>query len=160
MGTQYEIERKYIVRMPDVPLPGTESVTDITQVYLLTDDGSSERVRTRGGKYTHNRKVPVTEIRNVETEEEISREEYEALLERRDPACAVIEKVRHVFEYEGQNFELDVFPFWKKQAMMEIELKNEDVPVNMPPFITVIREVTEDRRYKNHYMAKYIPAEE
>lgn len=160
MSANYEIERKYLVKYPEFPLPCGDDVSAIEQAYLLSERGVSERVRARSGKYYHTKKHRISGIRAEEHEREIDRAEYEKLLLRRDPACRVIKKDRHVFTYMGQVFELDVFPFWKKQAMLEIELANEKTPVSIPPFISVIREVTDDGAYKNHAMAISIPEED
>ena len=40
---------------------------------------------------------------------------------------------------------------------MEIELSSEDEEIKVPSFIKIIKEVTEDERYKNHSMAKEMP---
>ena len=111
MSASYEIERKYLVKMPIFPLPEKDEASEITQTYLVTPPEISERVRCRDGRYTHTRKVRVSSIKAKETEEIIDRAQYEALLQKRDPALRSIQKVRHVFVYRGQKFELDVFPF-------------------------------------------------
>ena len=159
MSVPYEIERKYLVKMPGFPLPVETRATDIEQAYLLNPAGHSERVRARAGKYYYTLKVHISNVVREEYEREISCEEYDKLLERRDPRCNLIKKVRHVFEYRNQTFELDVFPFWKNQAFLEIELPDEHTPVTIPDFIEVIREVTEDRNYSNHALAIRIPEE-
>lgn len=160
MSVPYEIERKYLIKMPEFPLPVETQATSIEQAYLVNPDGNSERVRARAGRYYHTLKVRVSNVIREEYEREITREEYEALLKRRDPKCAFIQKVRHVFNYDGQTFELDVFPFWEKQAFLEIELESENTPVELPDFIEVIREVTEDRNYTNHALAMRTPEED
>ena len=159
MSVPYEIERKYLIKMPEFPLPAEAQATDIEQAYLVNPDGNSERVRMRAGRYFHTLKVYISNVVREEYEREITKEEYEELLKRRDPNCTFIKKVRYVFEYRGQVFELDVFPFWKKQAFLEIELPGEDTPVEIPEFIEVMREVTEDRRYSNHALAIRVPEE-
>ena len=160
MSIPYEIERKYLIKMPVFPLPVETAATDIEQAYLVNPEGNSERVRARAGKYYHTLKVHISNVVREEYEKEITREEYDELLKRRDTKCSFIKKVRHVFEYKNQTFELDVFDFWKKQAFLEIELPDENTPVEIPDFIEVIREVTEDRAYTNHALAINIPAEE
>lgn len=159
MSVPYEIERKYLIKMPEFPLPVETQTTDIEQAYLVNPDGNSERVRARAGRYYHTLKVHISNVVREEYEREISREEYDELLKRRDMNCTFIQKVRHVFDYAGQTFELDVFPFWKKQAFLEIELPDADTPVKMPEFIEVMREVTEDRNYTNHALAIRVPEE-
>ena len=56
--------------------------------------------------------------------------------------------------------ELDIFTFWNRQAIMEVELKSEKEEFTLPPFIRVIREVTEDDAFSNHSLAKEVPPEE
>ena len=159
MSPHFEIERKYLIRYPALPIPGEVSCEGIEQAYLQTPPDVSERVRERAGRYYHTVKLRVSGARCEEREEEITHADYLGYLERRDPACAVIKKVRRVFLYENQTFELDLYPFWNDRAILEIELANELDPVVIPPFIQVIREVTDDGRYKNHFIAQAIPLE-
>ncbi len=159
MKPTYEVERKYLIRYPELPVPGELSCEAIEQVYLKTPPDISERVRERAGRYFHTAKIRISGARAEEREEEITRADYASYLERRDPLCAIINKVRRVFLYENQTFELDLFPFWSDRALLEIELSDESDPVIMPPFIHVMREVTDDIRYKNHSIAQAIPLE-
>ncbi len=154
-----EIERKFLIRYPTLPIPGEVSCEPIEQIYLNNQPNVSERVRDRAGRYYHTSKIRITGARAEEREEEITRAEYLAYLERRDPACAVIKKVRRVFLFENQTFELDTYPFWSDRAILEIELAGESDRVAIPPFLKVIREVTDDERYKNHSIAQAIPFE-
>ena len=160
MSAHYEIERKYLVKLPVFPLPCKDEATGIEQDYLIAEAGVTERVRHRGDRYYHTCKRRVSNICAEERESEITRSEYEELLSRRDPKLRTVRKTRHVFSYRNQIFELDVFDFWKRQAMMEIELESEDTPVELPDFLTVLREVTDDPAYKNRAMARSVPAED
>ena len=47
--------------------------------------------------------------------------------------------------------------FAEKNAIMEIELASEDEKIEMPSFIKVIREVTDDKAYSNYSFAKKLP---
>lgn len=158
----YEIERKYLIRMPDRAWLEREAEgTEIIQTYLLAAPGTTERVRKRGrdGFYvcTHTTKTKLSDLRRVEEEEEITEEEYARLLLRADPSRRVIRKTRWCFRYEGQVFELDVFPFWDDRAYLEIELCDESQEVSLPPSLTIIREVTADPRYTNAALSVEIP---
>ena len=160
----FEIERKYLIRRPpEELLSEAAEETEITQTYLLAAPGTTERVRKRGKNgvytYTHTTKTKLSDLRRIEDEEEVSAEVYAQLLQRADPQRRVIEKTRWVFSYRGQVFELDVFPFWQKQAYLEIEIENEAQEVCLPPWIEVIREVTEDPRYTNAALSLAIPEE-
>ena len=158
----YEIERKFLIRMPDPAWLRREAEgTEITQTYLSAPPGVSERVRKRGRDgdfvYTHTVKQKLTDLRRIEDEEEIDADRYAELLLRADPSRRVIRKVRWCFTWEGQFFELDVFPFWEDRAFLEIELKDESQEVRLPPELRLIREVTEDPRYTNSALAFAVP---
>ena len=62
--------------------------------------------------------------------------------------------------YSGQLFELDIYPFWNDRATLEIELSDENENFELPPFIEVIKEVTDDDRYKNRSLSYEIVNEE
>ena len=56
--------------------------------------------------------------------------------------------------YENQYFEIDVYPFWKDKAIVELELSDEHQPIVFPKELKVIKEVTDDPAYKNAALAK------
>lgn len=158
----FEIERKFLIRYPGEALLRRARGSRITQTYLKKSaPGVSERVRKRESGdecvYTHTVKTHINDLRRLEVEDEISREEYERLLLRADPARRTIEKQRWCLDYRGQLFEIDLFPFWRDRALMEIELTDEAQPVEPPPEIEILKEVTHDRRYTNSSLAKSIP---
>lgn len=159
MKTQREIERKFLIEIPDFPLPGEISCDNIEQTYLVAPEKTTERVRRRGDRYFHTIKRRITLMSANEREREITRAEYEELLERRDITRITIKKTRHVAPYEGHMLEIDVFDFWRHTAMLEIELNSEDEAFKLPDYIKIKRDVSEDPRYKNNNMAKSIPAE-
>lgn len=160
----YEIERKYLIRKPDLlNLATLCRVQEISQTYLTATEGSVRVRRTeeRGTvSYVETAKRSVTAIRRIEIERELTEAEYERRLAARDPRRQTIRKTRYRLPYDGHTFEIDVYPFWSKQAVMEVELKAEGEEFTFPPFITVLREVTDDPRYSNHSMARDIPPED
>ena len=164
--TPYEIERKYLIRMPDLDwLNAAASRSHIVQTYLLSDQkGRSERVRSRTDEdqtvYTHTKKTRVTAMKRIEIEKEISFEEYERLLQRADPKRRAIEKDRYCLHTNGLVYEIDVFPFWNDRAFLEIELKDENQTFPWPEGLECIREVTDDGKYTNSALALQIPEEE
>lgn len=159
-----EIERKFLIEYPDVAQLArlaAGNVSTISQTYLASEKGVSERVRarTRDGAtvYTHNTKIKLNAMKRIELEDEVSRAEYEALLARADKTCRTIEKTRYCVKEAGFVWEIDVFPFWSDKAFLEVELPSEDTPTTPPDFVRVIREVTDDNRYTNHALAKKLP---
>lgn len=157
----FEIERKFLIAMPDAAwLSGLDS-SAITQTYLLGDENTTERVRKRvypdHTEYTHTVKMRLSAVRRLENESEISRAEYEALLTRADPHKHTIEKRRYCLPWGELVWEIDVFPFWDDRALAEIELTAEEQPYTAAPELHILREVSDDRRYTNAALALEIP---
>lgn len=159
-----EIERKFLIRMPPAAFLAALPSSAIEQTYILSDVGKRERVRRRdyGEKvvFTHTAKSRLSELSRIEIEEEISEARYRELLSRADPSRCAVKKTRYIYEYDSQDFEIDVYPFWDDRAIMELELESEDQPLRFPPGIELIREVTLDDRYSNSAIAREIPREQ
>lgn len=162
-----EIERKYIIEMPDVLyLRGLEgySESEITQTYLKSEKEKTRRVRrrARGGavEYTENEKTRINEMSAMEREREISENEYFALIKEQAEGTSPITKRRYTFIQGGQLFEIDIYPEWKRSAIMETELDSCERVVKIPDFIHILREVTGIRAYSNAAMAREFPKED
>lgn len=156
----YEIERKYLICYPDIAmLEGMENCrkVQIMQTYLKSANDEEVRIRQRGldGNYTYykTRKKNINGIRRMETEERLSKEQYLRQLMDADPGRAPIQKDRYCLIYDNQYFEIDVYPFWTHQAILEIELSNEGEEPRFPDFLKIIREVSGESRYKNYSLA-------
>jgi CYTH domain-containing protein len=161
-----ECERKFLIRRPDEALLRSmgAQASNITQTYLLAEPGVTERVRARVFSdktvYTHTKKVRISALSATEDEKEVSHEDYERLLKRSDPSRTPLQKTRYTLPSGKHLLEMDLFPFWEKQAVLEIELSAEDETFTIPDFIFVLREVTGEAAYKNVHLAKQVPAEE
>ena len=157
----FEIERKFLIEYPDIAwlesLPHSHKV-DIIQTYLLSPNDDELRVRQRGenGSYTYYQttKRRVSDIKRVEIERRLTQREYLTLLMNADPALHPIRKTRYCMTWDEQYFEIDVYPFWDNKAIVEIELSDENAEIRFPKELKVIREVTEDERYKNYSLAQ------
>lgn len=164
MTEPLEIERKFLIEMPDRTMLDRCPVRwEIWQTYLLSRPGVSARVRRRVGEteqFFHTEKQRLTDRTCVEREREIDAREYEALLAQRDPARVTIHKVRYCLPEGGLVFEIDVYPFWRRLAVMEVELQREDQSFTAPRGLRVLREVSGDRRLKNAALAGHVPPEE
>ncbi len=159
-----EIERKYLICYPDLKeLESNPNCTkvDITQTYLTSENGVERRIRARGidGNYVYylTEKREITGLKRIETERRLTQDEYLELLMQADNRLHTIHKTRYCLSDHNQYFEIDIYPEWDKQAIMEIELRDEDQEVQLPDFIKVIKEVTDDKAYKNYQMAKEMP---
>ena len=158
-----EIERKFLIKMPDIKmlevLPDI-GIADIIQTY--TTVGVRLRKWTEQGRTTYIKTVKkhLSDLTRIEEESEISAEEYNSLMLLADPERNSLTKTRYRYPFKGKLIEIDVFPFWERQAFCEIELKGEDEEFSLPDFIEVIKEVSADKAYRNYALTKNIPKEE
>jgi CYTH domain-containing protein len=74
-----------------------------------------------------------------------------------DNTLRTIHKTRYCLSDENQYYEIDIYPEWNNQAIMEVELSSEEDIPQLPSFINVIKDVTEEEQYKNYNMAKEMP---
>ena len=163
----YEVERKFLINYPDISylenLPNCQKI-DIAQTYLLSASGKERRVRARGqnGHYIYylTEKEPVSNGKRIEIERRLTQEEYIKYSMEADPNLHTIRKTRYCLSYNSTYFEIDIYPNWNKQAIVEVELQDENDVINFPEFIEVRREVTGEEAYSNYEIAKAMPNEE
>lgn len=157
----YEIERKYLIEYPEISaleaLPNCEKV-EIIQTYLQADHGDEVRIRQRGSRgnyiYFETRKKTISGLKRIEIERRLTKDEYLERLMDADPTRMPIRKDRYCLADGNQYFEIDIYPFWNDQAILEIELSDPEEEIRFPKMLKVIREVTEDEAYKNASLAK------
>lgn len=160
----FEIERKFLIEYPDINLLENyrgATKSEIAQTYLKTDDGFTSRVRMRttGGvtKYIFTEKKRVTDVKCIENEREIDREEYDDLLKLADPELKTVYKTRYCLPFGNRVAEVDIYPFWNDRAVAEVEMEDEEEVVHLPEFLKIIRDVTAEKAYKNYSIAKSHP---
>ncbi|MBE6702690.1 MAG: hypothetical protein E7585_04685 [Ruminococcaceae bacterium] len=164
--SHYEIERKFLIAYPAAEMlaamPGCR-VRRIEQTYLTAAAGETRRVRLlREGtqtRYIYTVKRRVNMLRAVEEEAELSASEYLTLLQEADPTRRPVRKTRYCIPCGPHTAEIDLYDFWQDRATLEVELAAEDERFTLPACIQVIREVTEDERYKNVNLARELPAD-
>ena len=69
------------------------------------------------------------------------------------PGTPPLYKVRWSFPYGGHTIEIDCYPFWENEAILEVELSAPDEPIALPPELEVLAEVTDDPTLKNRALA-------
>ena len=157
----YRSKRSFLVEYPDISwlesLPNCERV-EISQCYLHSDPDTEVRVRKIGSEgwntfYLTEKRIEGSRKRLVRRQR-LTLREYENILGQADRTRCELTKTRYCLPYQGQCFELDILPNWDNQALLQIELVSTDVPVNIPPQIKVIREVTDDIAYHSKALAK------
>lgn len=156
-----ELEKKYLLKDFD-----PESITvpfeviDIEQRYLVPKEKySEERVRRRswlgGHSFFHTIKSPGPNNARFEIEKNIQKKEYDFSLANRVSLNKYpIKKKRYCFLWNNQYFEVDIF--LDKLAglkLVEIEHTEENSSIDLPDFLNVERDVTNETFYKNSYLA-------
>ena len=162
----FEIERKFLIRMPDLEkldkMPSCTKV-EIVQTYLKSSTDTEIRVRQRGsgGNYIYFRteKRRISPQRRIEVETRLTQDEYLKLLMDADTTAHPIRKTRYCLTENNQYFEIDIYPEWKRHAILEIELRREDEQIKIPEYIEILREVTQENAFTNYTMAHHMAEE-
>lgn len=155
-STGYEIERKWLIRVEDIPTEIMKTRGDhITQTYL----NFSPEIRVRNindTKFIITVKADMSTDGLVRSEKEyyISKEEYENLLHKQEGNT--IYKTRYQYSVGDYIYEIDIFEGnLDDLAYLEVEFQSEEEAAVFKEPDWVIREVTDDIRYKNGYLARY-----
>lgn len=142
-GMGIEIERKFLVRNDGWR---TEHGTRLIQGYLSRDKGRTVRVRIAGEAAWLTIKGLTTGISRAEFEYAIPVADAEQLLSLCEGP--IIEKTRHLVEYEGTTWEVDEFHGANAGLVVaEVELDSESEFFARPAWLG--DEVSGDVRYSN-----------
>lgn len=157
----YEIERKYLIKYPDINILNKLEACrriPITQAYLTTPKEGNFRIRKRGegdkAVYIKTIKIKISDIKRIEIENYITENEYNDYLQQKENVTGIISKDRYCIVDNSTYYELDIYPFWKDKATIEIELNSEEQPYKLPDFVDLIREVTFESEYRNLALAQ------
>ena len=166
-----EIERKFLMRPSVISalqtnVPEARAV-DIRQAYLeQTDNGTERRIRARmqpdgnladrGNTYSYTEKRPVSDLIRNESSRMVSLREYVAYeQEERDQERDILKKRRYNFVDAYTYFHLDVFQNRAGLVQLEVEFTDASEELVLPDWLEqyVVREVTDDARFKNANIA-------
>lgn len=156
----YEIERKFLIEYPNISWLNKKcKKVEIIQTYLNSNNDDEIRVRQRGsnGNYIYAKTIKrnINNLKRIEIEKRLSKDEYLNLLMDADTSKHPIRKTRYCLVYKNQYLEIDIYPFWSDKAIVEIEINDENQEIEIPEQLKIIKEVTNDKRYKNSELAKY-----
>ncbi len=158
MSEKMEIERKFLIDIPDTKNLFVKKEMDIIQTYLSSGKNNSQRrvrkiTENNSDKYFYTEKIFISPVVRDEKESEISQQKYNELLKDRCIDVAPVTKKRICFDYQKQLFEMDIYPFSSELAILELELENQSQEIFFPDCINVIKEVSDDKRYSNASLA-------
>jgi CYTH domain-containing protein len=139
-----EIERKFLV---DKSWRPTSTGTAFRQGYLNSAKERVVRVRVAGDGAKLTIKGKTTGVTRAEFEYDIPVADAEVMLSLCEQP--IIEKRRHLEEFGGHTFEVDVFAGVNAGLIVaELELASEDEAFDKPPWLGA--EVSDDPRYYNN----------
>ena len=152
-----EMERKFLVEVTS-EIPESREM-EIFQTYLTERDGVEPRIRKRGenGHYVYflTTKKFLTDNQRIEIERQITPSEYVMLKNSANPDKRTIHKLRRCFVWDNRYLELDTFVEPSlPHHLLEIEDVAADEEIAFPPFLKVLREVTDDPEWYNANIAK------
>ena len=164
LGDEKPVEKfyKYLVEVDDELLNTIKkqqnySNVHIEQFYLTSTNNIERRIRkrVRNGSELYS----YSEARYLSTNERIksdkvlsSRQYYDYSLEI-DKNLKPINKERHSFINGNLFYKLDIFDFDKTKGLVAVQCGNDD-EAKLPDYFKIIKDVTDDRDYKNYYLAK------
>ena len=155
--TGEEIERKWLINASDIPYNLEDGVEQkIVQTYLNFSPEIRVRNINNGEKYilTIKSDMSVDGLARDEKEYYISEDEYNNLLKKQEGNTIV--KTRYQIFDNGNIMEIDIF---EKQleglTYMEVEFETEEEARDFETPKWVIKDVTDDIRYKNGYLARF-----
>ena len=86
-------------------------------------------------------------------EERLTQRGYKEMLDEAGSDLQLLHKTRYSLPYDGQVFQLNIYPFWTDKALVKIELNEEEGQVRLPPELKLIREVTGEWAFKDYTLA-------
>lgn len=170
MSEPLEIEYKYLIRFPDINMLKKQPLykcQEMTQLYLelpigMDENGTRCRIRSitdnDGTRYIKTFKTSVSDMTRIEIESEITKNEFSHLSCYVRKGFSPITKHRHSFSLFGFTYEVDIFPFWDDRAYIEIEVESESTCPPIPDFISIIKDVTADKKYRNTSLSQMLYA--
>ena len=147
-----EIERKFLLLSNEWRNLVTRS-EQFRQGYLSNNKHASVRVRIADDQATLNVKGMTIGLQRLEYEYEIPLSDAAELL---DQLCErpLIEKIRHIVEFDGKIWEIDEFQGDNVGLIVaEVELESADEAIQLPTWVG--QDVSHIERYYNVCLTKY-----
>ncbi|OPY70119.1 MAG: hypothetical protein A4E57_00759 [Syntrophorhabdaceae bacterium PtaU1.Bin034] len=153
-------ERYLIEEVADKDLPAHQ-VIEIEQVFLRSRSRGEEiELRKRGQEGSHLyflKRTRTSDRHGVKAEELISEQQYLNLKKLMDSKTDVVTKDRICFLWNNQHFELDRYK-GRHSGLCTMEVEPADIPgegtkIQIPPFITIRKNITSNSRYRERNLA-------
>lgn len=158
LPTPLNIERKFLVDgCEHVVLPKKIVQAHIRQFYIK-DDLYAREMRFSGGTtlYFKTEKTCTASAARFKSEKIITHAQFAELLAvHASRAVPFVEKDRYFFSYHDQYYRLDRFHSTEQPLMiLEVQPTSIGSAIEIPSFISVNKEVTDDPMYYNYFIAQ------
>ena len=164
LGDEKPVERfyKYLVKVDDellnkIKYEQNYSNMHIEQYYLTSSNGIERRIRKRvrnGSElYSYSEAKYLSTNERIKSDKVLSSRQYYDYNGEIDHNLKPINKERYSFIKDDLFFKLDVFDFDKTKGILSVQVA-EDNNVEVPTYIKVEKDVTDDYNYKNYYLAQ------
>lgn len=148
----YPIQRQYkylVNNINSLMLSSISYVKQDIEQYVISYEGKEVILRktVKDGEISYTAVTKIdTNINNerITTRKNITDKEYEMLLPLNSKP---IKKERYCFEYKNQYFRLDIFD--NGMTVLEIEETNKTKKINIPSFINIGENITDNKEYRN-----------
>ena len=87
----------------------------------------------------------------ISKKKQITAREYIEYIEQKDPFKKQVKKTEKCFIYKGQYFLVQSFiNINGKPNILRIETTGDETKIDIPPFVRVLKEVTDDKNYETN----------
>ena len=157
-----EIFKKYLVECDEEVLKQLQNENrlpdiHIYQRYLKSEKGIEKRIRMREKgdtvHYYYSEASVISADKRYKTDRILSEREYRNYFKDLDGDLSPIDIERKSFFRDGHFYKFDIFSFDRTKALLSIQVQ-EGEEIDIPEYIRVIRDVSDDVNYKNYYLAK------
>ncbi len=156
MPLNNEIERKWLISPEDIPFDLSKAKCEkMVQSYISFSPTIRLRcINNAGYILCVKAKAKGSYLAREEFETELLKEQYDALIKKVEGN--IIEKTRYTIKHEGLNYEIDIFSGnLAPLAYLEIEFPSVEAAMSFKSPDWIIKDVTDDFRYKNAGLAKF-----
>lgn len=156
----FDTKKKYLIKYPNIAelekMSNVEKV-EIYQTYINCTNDEKIQIRKRGLNDSfvyYQTRVRIQNGQLLQVEKQLTKNEYEEKLLNADKTRKQLHRTRYCFVEQNNFIEIDIYPFWKDKAILNIELNSKNEKVDLPSFVEVIEDISSNNAYLNSELAK------
>ena len=164
LGDEKPVEKfyKYLVEVDDSIIEQIKheqayNNVHIEQYYLTSPTGIERRIRKRirdGSElYSYSEAKYLSNSERIKSDKVLSSRQYYDYSPEIDTNLKPINKERYSFIKDNLFYKLDIFDFDATKGILSVQASEGQKP-ELPYYIRLIKDVTDDSNYKNYYLAQ------